>query len=182
MPFRILLLAVFGLVALLARDCAAKTPDMLNELISHSPFATAGTKSVTTVSNDQPLEFRAVLEERGSKIFSIFEVGTHRSAWVDLNSTQNSFSVKAYDEEHASVTVEYQGRELTLPLKRATTVARALSPNPAGSVQPLNAAAVSPASIDPMKAQLVQKEIERRHALTRANYAPPGTPNAISQP
>ena len=88
----------------------------------------------------------------------------------------NEFTVKEYDAEHMSVTVEYQGRPLKLALKRAAPVVAALPvPQPGNGAVP---AANRPAPVVQVPAtsqqlQQVRDEINRRRAL---RSQPPTTP------
>jgi hypothetical protein len=198
MALRPLFLLVFGAFA--AVDLAAAeggTPDKLNSLLNNSPFGSskAGGQVVGTGA-DQPLEFRAVLEEGGNKLYSIYDPATHRSTWVGLNDPANGFSVKTYDAGHENITVDYQGKTLTLAIKRAPAVAQAPiqtmpSAVPYSGPIPSNGGVVGPGPASPMDQQRliqIQEEIRRRRALRNQASGvanPPGgqvQTNTLAQP
>lgn len=89
-------------------------------LLTNSPFGKAGANSTPTAAAAEPLEFRAVLEETQGRSFSIFERATRRSIWIDLNEAVYGISVKTFNVATESIVVAYQGKLLTLTLKRAS--------------------------------------------------------------
>jgi hypothetical protein len=184
MVFRPLIVVSLWSLALLPLAGATTPSDKLNGLLSNSPFGASRTNA-TGSNAAEPLEFRAVLEENGSKFFSIYETVTRRSIWVELNDAVNGFSVKSYDAERFGVTVEYQGRPLTLTLKRAPAVAQALQPGPMGPGALPNAAVnqvVAGAPLDQQRLQQIQEEIRRRRALRQPTPVPAGQPGSGPTP
>jgi len=116
---------LFGLAALQTLSANVSKTDPLQELLNHSPFGNPPANSQPTGPSNQPIEFRAVLEEHGKRIFSIYETTTHRSTWVELGRAQDGFKVETYDHTKQCVTVIYQGKTLSLPL---TSAARKILP------------------------------------------------------
>ncbi len=156
---------------------AGSTPEKLNGLLENSPFGVSRANAAAGSPASDPLEFRSVLEEKGSKLFSIYESAVHRSVWVELNDPVNGFSIKGYDAAHDNITVEYHNKTLTLPQKRAPAVAQA-SPSVASGLPPLGNPSVqgvtSPS--DPQRLQQIQEEIRRRRALRQPSLGlPPGS-------
>ena len=119
MPSRTLLSGVLGLTALLPLAGAANTPDLLTGLLARSPFGSTATNPASTIAVNQPLEFRAVLEEQGTQIFSIYDTATRRSTWVNLNYLTDGLRIEAYDDVHECIMVLYQGKTLRLSLTGA---------------------------------------------------------------
>jgi len=187
------LVCTAAVLRLAAASAPAPEKMNLNGLVTNSPFGSAKTGVVTGNTGNDPLEFRAVLEENNSKFFSIYDTNTHRSTWVELNDPVNGFSVKGYDAAKESITVDYQGKALTLAIKRAPAAVQvfqppqpaAPQPGPNGPVpqpvagQPGQVQPVAPAAIDQQRIQQIQEEIRRRRALrsqTMPMVGPSGAP------
>lgn len=167
MSSRPLIAASVCLLMVLSASGAAAAPDKLGGLLANSPFGLSRA-GATGSSASEPLEFRAVLEENGNRIFSIYDNTTHQSNWVDLNDPVKDFSVKEYDAENGSVTVEYQGKALKLALKRAAPVAM-----PAGGTAPGNRPVqVAQTQVAPQQLQQIRDEINRRRALRQQTVVP----------
>ena len=161
-----LLLLTFSRVAL------AGPSEKMTGLLTNSPFGSAKAGVVSANANGEPFELRAVLED---KVFSIYETATRRSNWVELNDPVNGFSVKSYDAAKENITADYQGKTMTLAIKRAPAVAQPMQqPVSNGMVMPGNNAPVpgAPTSVDQQRMQQIQEEIRRRRAL---RSQPPGT-------
>jgi len=182
--FSIVLALVFSGFARLAAADAAPA-DKLSGLVSNSPFGSGKSGAAGAGSNGETLEFRAVLEEGGNKYFSIYDTATRRSNWVELNDPVNGFSVKGYDAAKENITVEYQGKSMTLAIKRAPAVAQAMQPQP----MPANNATVvgpgggpivqtAPSATDQQRIQQIQEEIRRRRALRNQSMVPSVNPAA----
>lgn len=182
MASRPLIAAWFCLLTAFSPAVASNAPDRLGGLLANSPFGTSRTGAPGS-GTSEPLEFRAVLEENGNRIFSIYETATHRSSWVDLNDPVNEFSVKEYDAAHDSVTVEYQGKPLKLALKRAAPVVSAAPVTLPGNVAPppnRNVPVVQ-VQVAPQQLQQIRDEINRRRAL-RQQPVVPANPAAAQPP
>ena len=125
------LLPVFLVVAVIIVDPAvqiARASGSLQELMERSPFGGAEAGPAANPAAEQPLQFRGVMEERGKRIFSIYDPAAHRSCWVNLNEPTYGFSVISYDEANLSVTVDFCGNRLTLPIVRLQNSAKAIAP------------------------------------------------------
>ncbi|MBL9214843.1 MAG: hypothetical protein JNG83_05145 [Opitutaceae bacterium] len=136
--------------------------------------------------------------DRGEPFFSLYEASSRSSQWVGLNESGRPFKVQAFDGDKATVTVEYQGRTLNLPLKQAKIVAlrpvqpRPGPPNPGDSgPQPVNLPGTAgpvpvagPNSQGPVMASTeeaarlsaVAEEIRRRRALRQQQNNPAAAP------
>jgi len=175
----LLLLALLTAPALAQQ---APAPSLQN-LLSNPPFgvATAGPGAPAAAT---PLEFRGTFVDRGERFFSLADPSTKKAAWVTLNESGHPFLVKGYDAESETVTVDFQGRSLSLKLRAAKIAAMALPPpqqaQPAmpGPGQPGVPAVPSASPTNTSEAQRlaqVAEEIRRRRAL-RQQAAQPGTP------
>lgn len=173
MAFRPLIAVVLFLPAVLRLAGAESATERLNGLLNNSPFGAARSNAAAGTGTGDPLEFRAVLEEDGKRFFSIYEASTRRSTWVEMSDPVNGFSVKAYDAAHDTVAVDFHGKSLSLPIKRAAPVAQTgLVPVPvAAANQP---APGGPSAIDQQRLQQIQEEIRRRRALRQQPSVPSG--------
>lgn len=185
MAFRALIAVSLWFVTALLLAGASSAPDKLNGLLDNSPFGASRSNAAAGTGTGDPLEFRSVMEEKGSRFFSIYETAAHRSTWVELNEPVNGYAIKGYDAAHENVTVEYQNKTLTLPQKRAPAVAQAVvstAPNLGGGPQPNfpGMGATSPA--DTQRLQQIQEEIRRRRALRQPPGLPTPSPGAQSGP
>jgi hypothetical protein len=194
MAFRPPLIAFLCLAVVIRLSGAGATPEKvsLNGLVTNSPFGSPKSGVTTGSNGGEPFEFRAVLEENNSKFFSIYETATRRSNWVELNDPVNGFAVKSYDAAKESITVDYQGKSITLAIKRAPAVAQVMQqppqpmPGPNGIIPPqgnpaAQAGQAGPTAVDQQRIQQIQEEIRRRRAL-RSQAATPGGATAGPQP
>ncbi len=190
-PIAVLLLVAFSRVAAAPTPATPPAaPEKVNGLLSNSPFGSPKTGVLGANSGAEPFEFRAVLEENGSKFFSIYETATKRSNWVEINDPVNGFTVKGYDGAKENITVEYQGKAMTLAIKRAPAVPQAMQQQPMPPAQVQNGVPVpgpvpgqvGPTTADQQRIQQIQEEIRRRRALRNQAATPqPGT-NSGPQP
>jgi hypothetical protein len=196
-----------------AAPTAAPTPvasastDLLESLIKDSPFlpqAAAGPGAGQT----GPLELRGVVMERGSYVFSLFDLNSKESYWLGLNEPGFPVIARSYDRVSDTLTVEQQGRTLTLTLAAARTLPAntggvqqlpgmppPLPTNqgapggnqpgsaPGGQAQPV--AGIPATGITPDEAQRLQRiadEIRRRRAVGKAPNAPAVPTNSPTKP
>ncbi len=139
------------------------------------------TSSPALATSPDSLEFRAVLEENGQHYFSVFEINSKHSTWVGLNDSSNGISVKNYSPSENTVSVEYRGLSLVLPLK-------------GGRISPSNAAVVAPPSFaqsvsktdpeyddQPFRIGHVAEEMEIREAVHQKAPLSNSGPHASGQ-
>jgi hypothetical protein len=147
--YRLLFLFTLVSAAIFAEEAAA--PDPLDALVKDSPFApVAGATRAGASGQTGPIEFRSVVFEDGEYAFSLYDQGSQQSAWLRIGETGLPFIVRSYDQERDIVTVEHQGRSLTLELQPGrmsdqpspgTPPAPLPGPAQAGSGPPLPSAA-----------------------------------------
>jgi hypothetical protein len=175
--------------------------DALESLVKDSPFLPVASGGAAPGQNG-PLELRGVIMERGSYAFSLYDLNSKESYWVGLNETGFPFMVRSYDAISDTVTVEQQGRVLSLTLAAARTMAANPvmasqptpgAPGPSGGPQPTGASGTGPtqfavgavpSSVTPDEAQRLQRiadEIRRRRAVGKA-LPTPAAPPAPSTP
>jgi hypothetical protein len=89
---------------------------------SVSPFLPPDAPAVvpgTTGAQGAPIEFRGVVAMGGRQRFNFFDPARKQSAWVGLAEAGGPYRVTAYDEGRETVTVEVEGRVLSLALEKA---------------------------------------------------------------
>jgi hypothetical protein len=102
-------------------------------LASTSPFAPPDGAPGAAAAENQPLELRGILMEGDTYRFSIYDPVKHTGQWVRLNEPGHDFMVKAHDVARDTITLNYQGRIMTLPLHAGKIVSMAV---PEPSVEP----------------------------------------------
>jgi hypothetical protein len=175
----------------------------LEVLVKDSPFLPQASGGPAAGQNG-PLELRGVVMERGSYVFSLYDLSSKESYWTGLNESGLPFVARNYDRASETLTVDQGGRTLMLTL----AAARTLPANPGVAMQapgtpgppPLPGASgapagqpqgpavangqgqppgVNPVGITPDEAQRLQRiadEIRRRRAVGKAPTAPTNTP------
>ena len=162
-------------------------------LTTESPFLPAGTPAGAATEN-AVLEFRGVLVTNQGPVFLLVDPTgpTKKSAWVKLNETGHDFSVKNYDTQNDSVSVDYRGRLLSLSLAKPKVGSSGVPMPPiAGTVpggQPPIGGPISPVVLNPTAAdetrrlEAVTQEVLRRRQLRQQSTVAPGAQPASSSP
>jgi hypothetical protein len=114
--------------------------------IGKSPFLPPDSPTDTAPTPDATLELRGIMASGDSYMFSIYDSTHKSSSWTRLNENGHAFVVRSHDTTRDSVTVDYQGRTLTLALKTAK-VASAPVTVPQPPQQPVAAPAPGPQPI-----------------------------------
>lgn len=109
-------------------------------------------------------------------MFSIYDATKKIASWSRLNEMGHGFVVRSHDVSHDTVTVEYQGRTLTLALKTAKVASApvnqpqpmpALAPGPNAAPQPVGGPVVlnpSPAD-EQRRLEAIAAEVNRRRMI-----------------
>lgn len=140
-PVRPSLLATSLLLGL----ALAPTGRAADALGAPSPFLPpAAATDAAAPTQDAPLELRGIMSSGGTTMFSLYDPTHHSSAWVRQNDTGREFVVRNYDDARDVVTVEYQGRTLTLALKTAKVASAPVMPFPQPVMGPPAPAGVTP--------------------------------------
>lgn len=142
-----------------------------------SPFLPpASAQQDTTPTQDATLELRGIMAAGDSFMFSIYDSTKKIAAWSRLNEMGHGFVVRAHDVSHDTVTVEYQGRTLTLALKTAKVASApvnqpqpmpGLAPGPNSAPQPVGGPVVlnpSPAD-EQRRLEAIAAEVNRRRMI-----------------
>jgi hypothetical protein len=126
--------------------------------------------------------------------FNLCDQAGHVNVWIGLNATGQPFVVRSHDVAHGRVTVEYQGRELTLSLPPPEIMPmqpQAMSMPQAGGMPPYNPkderTQDEQMHDERMRLERIAQEIRRRRALRAAaqqqqQFPPGGTQPPLAQP
>jgi hypothetical protein len=165
------LVLTFGAAALLIVPAHA-------QLASRSPFMPPQSAAPAGPAAGAPLEYRALMGTGEGLQFRIFDPAKKVGAWVKLNEKNSDFDIvaKQYDEEHNTLTLEHQGKTLTLALRESKVVssgnaAQAMPPPPQpvpSNVPPAvtQAVVLNPTPADEQRRlEAVAAEVARRRAL-----------------
>jgi hypothetical protein len=102
-------------------------------LTAKSPFLPANAAVDPGSAEATPLELRGILADAGGYRFSIYDPARHTGQWVRLNEPGHDFTVRTHDVARDTVTLDYQGRVLTLPLRTAKVTGLAVTEPAAGT-------------------------------------------------
>jgi hypothetical protein len=163
-------LSSVGLALLLLSSTNAIT---LDGLTSNSPFVAQSAVGVPTANPETAsLEFRGVIASRDGTVFGFYDRARNQGGWVRQNEAGAEFNVLAYDAANAVVTVDYQGKKLSLALSAAKIETVAPSAIPLAIAAPLGApAAPTIAAANPndqRKLEAIAAEVRRRRALRQS--------------
>jgi hypothetical protein len=160
-----LILATTGCVAILAHAEA--------QLATNSPFLP--TKSASRAPTaDAPLEFGGWLETGEGRLYRVIDPARKASTWVKLNERDPALDVIAthHDADNGTLTLEHEGRTLTLPERKAKVVSAGnviqAMPAPAVNVAPAvtQSVVLNPTPQDEQRRlEAVAAEVARRRAL-----------------
>lgn len=98
-----------------------------SNLLENSPFL-PGNVAAGAAQNSAPLELRSILKEGGEYEFSLYDAAKKQSTWVRLNESGHDFTVKAFDPDKETVTVEQKSRTYVLALKEAKIALLTMAP------------------------------------------------------
>ena len=135
---------------------------------SVSPFLPAASANAAAAATaDSPLELRGIMADGGDYMFSVFDSAKKSSVWARLNEPGREFVIKSHDAARDAITVEHQGRVLTLTLKMAKIAsAPAFGPRPTVATPVGGPVVLNPTPADEQRRlEAVAAEVRRRRAL-----------------
>jgi hypothetical protein len=147
------------------------------QLAAKSPFTAAPVAGGATPTADTPLEFRGYMETGEGVRYRIYDPAKKSGVWVKLNERNPEFGVlaKQHDSKQDTLTIEFQGKTLTLAGRKAKVVSSgnaAQAVPPAVPVQANVPAAVTQAVVlnptpadEQRRLDAVAAEVARRRAL-----------------
>lgn len=116
------------------------------ELSPTSPFLPPQSQMAAAPTTPPPLELRGVTTIENVTMFSLFDPTAKKTGgWLKLNEPGPGFTVKSYDAGSDTVTVDYQGRSLKLPMRTP----KIASSGPAVAVPPASVPLVMQPPIAP---------------------------------
>ncbi len=149
---------------------------------TRSPFlpTVANPESVQEQQGPVAVEWCGLMEMNGERYFGLTETNSNRSAWLRLDEVVQGFAVRSYTEAGPTITIEYQGRNLTLRMKESKV--GALAPGSFPTVPQVGAINNAPPGIvggdndEQKRLAAVAAEVRRRRemrAAATANNMPP---------
>lgn len=165
------------IVAVLAL-CSAVAGGVQGQPISTvSPFLPQnGTPGAIT--ENSPIELRGIMAIPGGSLFGLYDPVKKQGGWVKLNEAGRDFTVRTYDAANDAVTVEYQGRVLSLALKTAKiesmpAMAMVQPPRPMPGPQLATAPTVDEAKrLEAVAAEVQRRRQQRQAAMQQAGQMP----------
>ncbi len=143
-----------------------------------SPFQPEGTAGSVAPppTIGAPLELRGIVSTKSGFLYGIFDPTKRQSAWVRMNDPGSDFAVRSHDEANDTVTVDFQGRVMTLALKSAKVESMAPLPSPAQvnshrapmPNQPMQPSINPTAADEARRLEGVAAEVRRRRMLRQA--------------
>ncbi|MFT3783228.1 MAG: hypothetical protein QM790_14560 [Nibricoccus sp.] len=156
------LIASFGVVTWIS-VCA-------QEITSVSPFLPRGAGAGVPTENGL-VELRGIMRVDGDPVFGLYDPVNRKGGWVKLNqAAEFPAMVRSYDGTEM-VTVEYQGRTLTLKMKDAKIEVASMAPAPVPQIRPGGPAqptVSAPPSDDARRLEAVAAEVARRRQARQA--------------
>jgi hypothetical protein len=144
------------------------------QLTTSSPFLPLKATDAAAPTAGAPLELRGVTDLGDGMNFRLVDTGPKKNgAWVRLNERDSDLGVlaKQYDAASEMLTVEYQGRILTLAMHQAKVASSGAAPNiPMGGIpMPMGIPPVAAVNATPVQEQqrleAVAAEVARRRQL-----------------
>ncbi|EIQ00263.1 hypothetical protein OpiT1DRAFT_04805 [Opitutaceae bacterium TAV1] len=151
-------------------------PIDLQTLVDDSPFGKAPDPAATPTAQDpNALEFRGYVLDKGVRYFSLYDPGTQKSSWVNEKDA-GPITIKEFNVDDDSLTVEQAGRTVRLALKRANIVntpvpAAQAGLRPRGNRPPFGndaAAGTARPQIDNERLQKIREEVAKRRAARQS--------------
>jgi hypothetical protein len=178
-------------LAALGAALVAGVPAMA-QLANKSPFQPAGAAAGGAPTAGAPLEYRGYLEAGGERKYRIHDPARKAGTWVKLNELNAEFGVtaKKYDNDERTLTVEYQGKTITLAERQAKVVSSGAAaqapPPPVVSTVPAavtQAVVLNPTPADEQRRlDAVAAEVQRRRALREQAAQQVGQPTPMPAP
>jgi hypothetical protein len=168
---------------------------------ARSPFLPAqASGGAAAPTHGAPLEYRGYMVTAEGTQYRLFDPAGKKGAWVRINERNSDLEVvaKQYDDAHRTLTVEHQGRTLTLAEREAKVLSGGAPPAmpPPAMVQPAppptnvapavtQSVVVNPTPADEQRRlEAVAAEVARRRALREqaANQVNQGPTTVVAPP
>ncbi len=177
----------FFLACLMAAVCVAPAVSRAQPISTQSPFLPRVGTPINATNDNTPVELRGILAGDAGPLFGLYDPVRKQGGWLKLNEQGREFPaiIKNYDAASESVTVEYQGRMMSINLKKtvridaAPVVAAATPPRPLPG-QPPVVQGSSPE--DARRLEAVAAEVARRRQARQAAAAAAAHQQQLNQP
>lgn len=100
------------------------------QIAPKSPFMPPQSASTTGPTPGAPLEYRGYIESSEGRLFRIYDPSKKTSTWVKVDERNADFGVtaKQYDEGQQTLTIEFQGKTITLAERQPKVVSSGAAP------------------------------------------------------
>jgi hypothetical protein len=160
------------------------------QLADKSPFLPGGVAAAGAAGGSGSLEYRGFLETKGGRQFRLYDPARKLGVWVRLNEPNQELGVtaKRYDGHEATLTIEQQGKVVTLAERQSRVISGAApaAPAPVVAVPTVAPAVTQSVVLNPTPADeqrrldAVAAEVQRRRALRE--QAAPAAPQPAPAP
>ena len=163
--------------ALVAGIAVALSASATGQIAAKSPFMPPQSAATAGPTPGAPLEFRGYMESGDERLYRIHDPAKKTGTWVKLNQRNADFDViaKQHDTDQETLTIEYQGKTLTLAERKPKIVSAGASAIPPPVVTPAQtnvspavtqAVVLNPTPADEQRRlDAVAAEVARRRAL-----------------
>ena len=166
------------------------------QLATNSPFLPPQSAAPPPAAQNAPLEFRGFIQTGDGVHYRVHDPARKVGTWAKIEEREPNLGVlvKGYDAERKVLTVEHEGRTLTLPERESKVVssgsAGQVIPSPAFPVPAPNVApgvqqsvVVNPTPADEQRRlEAVAAEVARRRALREQAAQQMNATNAVGIP
>ncbi len=148
------------------------------QITDNSPFLPPGG---ATVVDATALDLRGIMSMPDGVVrYCIYDPVKKSSQWAGLNERGHGFVIKSADPNRGTVTLESDGRVLTLQLHQAKVTAMANAP---GQSPQMGNPGAPPAAINQAaRLQAIAAEVARRRMLRQQAALNPGAANGPGSP
>lgn len=163
--------------ALLAGIVIALSASAEGQIAAKSPFMPPQSAATAGPTPGAPLEFRGYMESGDERLYRVHDPAKKTGIWVKLNERNADFDViaKQHDVDQETLTIEYQGKTLTLAERKPKIVSAGAAAIPPPVVLPAQtnvspavtqAVVLNPTPADEQRRlDAVAAEVARRRAM-----------------
>ncbi|HEY9155415.1 MAG TPA: hypothetical protein VIM69_09805 [Opitutaceae bacterium] len=165
--------------------CVRAEPAPASDRSPFMPEGAAGPGAAAATEN-APLEYRGVVSTKSGKLYALYDPAKHQSVWVRLNEQGSDYVIRSADDTNDTITVNYQGRQMTLAMKQAKVETMAVSAPPVAPSTPngirpppgMNPSSPANAAEEQRRLEAVAAEVRRRRMMRAqaAGQQPPMPP------
>jgi hypothetical protein len=115
---------LFSRLVFAALVAVAVNRDAHGQIAAKSPFMPPQSAGTAGPTAGAPLEYRGYMETGEGRLYRIHDPAKKTGTWVKLNEKNADFDVvaKQHDTDHETLTIEHQGKTLTLAERKPKVV------------------------------------------------------------